>query len=151
MTSTIQERIDAATSSTNKWNNWPDFMELVRIEHYDLRDPEKAYIAGKLMGSSQTMRQIRSEAFPIELAPPYKGITSVHFTYAYDKGQMDSIETRNIFAMIEYRVPGLANRLELIVAEIGCKHRYDTTGSRNCLSVGTCQKCGHKFLCDSGD
>ena len=180
---TLKERLDAATSADNKWNSWPDKLEVVGFKVYDHQDPGDMYHMGYLLGAAQEYRQIRWTEFDYQHAgydnedkplveirrhlpqPAYgQGYTKsslvyVWFGLAAARGQQDDGGKRNIQAIFEpqKRYNSLFKRQEIVthglVVEIGCKHDYSDSGSNHQrgLHRGRCKRCGHTYLCDSGD
>jgi hypothetical protein len=170
----IRNRIDSATTSTNKWNSWPDQLEIVRIEEVDVRDPYAAYTMGYTMAKAPAMRQIDEKNIPMEIRTALRKklaggwidrlyrLETAHFGLATPVGQVDPAETRNIVIIFEPRKkyiygkngPG-SYEFETagVIVEVGCKHEYDDAGSnhRRGYHKGRCTRCGHAFMCDSGD
>lgn len=161
----IEKRIDDATTSPQKFNHWPDKLDVIKVTTYDLANAEQAWEAGCLWGgaaahSGRAFRQIYPDRVPYSIRKQVKiskrhWMLSTYFVPAYARGQMDDEATRNLHALFEVSDLGRRSiypyKKKLIAVELGCKHDYDRTGSRMCLDMGTCRKCGHKFLCDSSD
>lgn len=165
----IRERIDAATTAENLWNAFPDQLDVISFKSVDLTDPNEAYEYGWLIGQEHAYRQIRFHNFPRETWPDLKkagwkandmSLVYTHFLLAAPRGQEDDPTKRNIRVVTapqrdysSYKAGVRPSYLPGLIIEIGCKHDYDDAGSRHQRGyhLGKCKRCGHKWMCDSGD
>ena len=151
----ITKRIDEATTDNNKWNHWPDKMEIVDVMRYDLNVAKLAFYAGQLVGRASygAHRQILPANVPrvVGIRPDH-WMLQTNFTLAEPRGQGDDSFRRNLFAIFE-ELPDMRkyDNRNIVVVEIGCKHDYEVKTPYNCYREGKCKKCGHTWACDSGD
>ena len=165
----LQQRLDDATSSDNKWNTWPDLMEIIGFKVYDRFDPHDMHDLGYLVGNAKVHRQVSYKVFGIQeagydneakplveirrhLPPQYYGhytdssFINVRFGFLGPHGQEDDITKRNIHAIFDAttKYNSLLQRNEFIshglVVTIGCKHEYSDAGSNHNRGY-------HKGLC----
>jgi hypothetical protein len=142
------------------YNDWPD-LPVVKIETLDVTSkPIDAYRYGHATGSLTTHKQVWTKQLPAEirkLLPPLgdNGTIAVDFLAAPAAGQEDDLNTRNLLAVFASRDTYYPVRktYPALFVTLGCEHDYDETGSRHQRGyhVGRCRKCGHRFVCDSGD
>jgi len=147
------------------YNDWPDFPVLKIMELNVFGNASDALEHGEARGGLSTMRQVQVKQLPREiraLLPPYddNGYVNVFFTLAPSAGQEDPATTRNLRAIFDHRRVYGALRKHPLLGDypalhvtIGCAHDYDRAGSnpRRGYNIGRCRKCGHRFVCDSGD
>jgi len=139
------------------YNYWPDF-PVLKIEELDtVNNPNDAFRYGFMLGGLTTYRQVRFDTLPKEirsLRPETLGTMTVNFTAAQSAGQSDPVETRNLLALFPAHTTYNPRRdYPALFVTIGCVHDYDRAGSnpRRGYNIGRCRKCGHRFVCDSGD
>ena len=176
----LKQRLDDATSQDNKWNGWPDLLEIVSYEVYDPTDPRDMHTLGWLVGNANVRRQVAYKQFPaggysgdpmfevkIRLPKPENdwqryndsSLISVSFGFCTPHGQEDDITKRNINAIFDVhtKYSSLFKRNEFtshgLVVTIGCKHEYSDAGSNHQprLPQGPVPRCGHRYMVDSGD
>lgn len=153
----VIDRLREGTSGHFNFNSWPDKLEIVNKRALDLSNAAEAYDAGMIMGRARSageLRQIDGKDIPGWMEN--QKLISIFFVHKQPAGQEDDIDKRNILAIWSIRKFNEQERkfIEHIhVWEIGCKHTYDDTGSRHSYGYhkGKCTKCGHRYLCDSGD
>jgi hypothetical protein len=83
----------------------------------------------------------------------------VDFILAGARGQEDDPVKRNILAIFppHRHYNNVLQRMEFeshgLVVEIGCRHDYSDAGSNHQRGYhkGRCKRCGHTYMCDSGD
>jgi hypothetical protein len=156
----LKQRLDDATSTDNKWNNWPDQLEVVGLKVYDQFDPHEMFAIGRLLGQAKVHRQISYAVFshqaagydnedkplveirkrlPRPRAAHYSDTTLIPFDFVFlaPAGQEDDINRRNIHAIARPTTHhnGLMQREEFIshglVITIGCKHDLEDAGSNH--------------------
>ena len=124
-TDLLKQRLIDATTADNKWNFWPDKLEIVKLRLYDSINPEEMHALGYLQGTAKVMRQIRYGEFshakvgydndgdgaslvdvrqqmPRSKSPyGFRDDTLIHvdFTLAGARGQEDDSTKRNILAI----------------------------------------------------
>lgn len=156
----LRERLEDATSSTNKHNNWPDRLEVVSLKVYDPTSPADMHHLGYLVGNATVSRQISYKVFSYKAAgydnddkplveirrhlpaPSYghysdSSFLRVQFGFVGPHGQEDDIVKRNINVIFDAptHYNSVFQRQDFVshglVVTIGCKHDYDDSGSNH--------------------
>lgn len=139
------------------YNDWPD-IPVISVRELDVAgNPEDALAHGLVKGGLTTHKQVEVKQLPPEilnLFPYGVGWVSVDFTLVSPAGQSDPPATRNLLAVFDNRrTYSPVKEWPALHVTLGCAHDYDDAGSnhRRGYHVGRCRKCGHRFVCDSGD
>lgn len=160
-TTTLEDRLAEATTSTNKWNFWPDKFEVVSVREIDMTDPVEAFDFGYLRGANQGMRQVDAKNLPPQAAGWLGNhrmlyhLVNVFFAESTAPGQADTRSKRNIFALFDpkkswnYERQGYTFESPALIIELGCAHDLETTRTGNCYRAARCTRCGYEYEVDS--
>jgi len=145
-----QKRLDEFFDTEWGWNDFPQ-AEVVRIWTED--DIFRVFHLGERIAKG-VQGQARLSALPQEILEEInakdknlQSVVGVHFIL--DNGAGMGVQgTPNILAV--FPLTWRKDR-KIVVAEIGCKHKFKHTAVGRCAHETKCEKCGFEYFVDSSD
>jgi hypothetical protein len=155
--SDLVEHLNANTTSSNKWNNWPDKLEIVKTEFLELTYDD-GYTLGYTIGRAKEFRQVSYDKLPrldVSVHLPYEyRLVNVRFAWAHGPGQ-ESGGTPNVLAVFDREQKYDFDTRKMVatwggmIVEIGCNHDLHGRKLGNCYSETKCARCGWWYRVDS--